>query len=77
MAYFIQFQQIKGPCFKPKNGFGLLSCERIDGFGSYFAYILLLTIPSIIHMDIHTSGCHQVFLVSILQGTVLVHGQSS
>ena len=29
----------------PKIGFRSISCERIDGLGSYFAYILLLTIP--------------------------------
>ena len=31
----------------PKIGFRLISWERIDGFGSYFAYVLLLTIPSL------------------------------
>ena len=31
----------------PKIGFHSISCERIDGLGSYFAYILLLTIPSL------------------------------
>ena len=31
----------------PKIGFRIISCERIDGFGSYFAYVLLLTIPSL------------------------------
>ena len=32
----------------PKIGFRSISCERIDGLGSYFAYILLLTIPSLV-----------------------------
>ena len=32
----------------PKIGFRIISCERIDGLGSYFAYILLLTIPSLV-----------------------------
>ena len=31
----------------PKIGFRPISCERIDGLGSYFAYIFLLTIPSL------------------------------
>ena len=31
----------------PNIGFRSISCERIDGLGSYFAYILLLTIPSL------------------------------
>ena len=31
----------------PKIGFRSISCERIAGLGSYFAYILLLTIPSL------------------------------
>ena len=30
----------------PRICFRSISCERIDGLGSYFAYILLLTIPS-------------------------------
>ena len=35
----------------PKIGFRSISCERIDGLGSYFAYfayILLLKIPSLV-----------------------------
>ena len=32
----------------PRIGFRSISCERIDGLGSYFAYILLLTIPSLV-----------------------------
>ena len=31
----------------PKIGFCPISCERIDVLGSYFAYIFLLTIPSL------------------------------
>ena len=31
----------------PKIGFCSISCERIDGLGSYSADILLLTIPSL------------------------------
>ena len=31
----------------PKIGFRSVSCERSDGLESYFAYILLLTIPSL------------------------------
>ena len=31
----------------PKIGFRSISCERIDGLGSYFAYVLLLKIPSL------------------------------
>ena len=31
----------------PEIGFHSISCERIDGLGSYFAHILLLTIPSL------------------------------
>ena len=32
----------------PKIGFRSISCEKIDGSRSYFAYILLLTIPSLV-----------------------------
>ena len=32
----------------PKIGFRSISCERIDGLGSYFVYILLLTIPGLV-----------------------------
>ena len=31
----------------PKIGFRPISFERIDGLGSYFAYIFLLTIPNL------------------------------
>ena len=31
----------------PKIGFRSISCERVDGLGSYFAYILFLAIPSL------------------------------
>ena len=59
----IHFSRIRGPWFMPKIGFRSISCERIDGLGSYFAYILLLTIPSL--------GFHQ-FSAELL---ALIYGQ--
>ena len=32
----------------PKIGFRSISCKRIDGLGSYSAYILLLTVPILV-----------------------------
>ena len=32
----------------PQIGFRSMSCERIDGLGSYLAYIVLLTISSLV-----------------------------
>ena len=32
----------------PKIGFRSISCERPDGLGSYFAYLLLLITPSLV-----------------------------
>ena len=43
----IHFSRVRSPWFMPKIGFRSISCERIDGLGSYFACILLLTIPSL------------------------------
>ena len=40
----------------PKIGFHSISCERMDGLGSYFADILLLTIPSLVLS--HDIFCH-------------------
>ena len=43
-------------------------CERIDGLGSYFAYILLLTIPSL-------GLSHDIFRQFSAELLALINGQ--
>ena len=52
----------------PKIYFRLISCERIDGLGSYFAYTLLLTIPSLVLS-------HDIFRQFSAQLLTLIIGQ--
>ena len=52
----------------PKIGFRSISCERIDGLGSFFAYILLLTIPSL-------GLSHDIFRQFSAEVLALINGQ--
>ena len=52
----------------PKVGFRPISCERIDGLGSYFAYIFLLTIPSL-------ELSHDIFRQFSAELLALIHWQ--
>ena len=51
----------------PKIGFRSISCERIDGLGSYFAY-MLLTIPSL-------GLSHDIFRQFSAELLALINGQ--
>ena len=53
----------------PKIGFRSISYERIDGLGSYFAYILLLTIPSL-------GLSHDLFRQFSAELLALINGQN-
>ena len=52
----------------PKIAFRSISCERIDGLGSYFAYILLVTIPSL-------GLSHDIFRQFSAELLALINGQ--
>ena len=52
----------------PKIGFRSIFCDRIDGLGSYFAYILLLTIPSL-------GLSHDIFRQFSAELLALINGQ--
>ena len=43
----IHFSRVRGPWFMPKICFRSISCERIDGFGLYFAYILTFSLKQL------------------------------
>ena len=64
----IHFSRVRGPSFMPKIGFRSISRERIDGLGSYFAYILLLTIPSL-------RLSHDIFCQFSAELLALINGQ--
>ena len=53
----------------PKIGFSSVICERIDGLGSYFAYILLLTVPSL-------GLSHDIFRQFSAELLALINGQT-
>ena len=64
----IHFSRVRGPWFMPKISFRSISCERIDGLGSYFAYILLLSIPSL-------GLSHDIFRQFSAELLALINGQ--